>query len=61
MKNVILLLMVAGIALAFYAQGLTPKNIWLTVIGVVLFMGGMMWLSARTPSKNQSEDDDEVQ
>lgn len=61
MKNAILLIMVAGIALAFYGQNDTPKNVWLTVIGVILFMGGMMWLSSRTPSKNQQQDDDEIQ
>ncbi|SCY79262.1 hypothetical protein [Flavobacterium caeni] len=60
MKKLILLLMAAGIALAFYAQSTSPKNVWLTVIGLVLFMGGMMWLSSKTPSKNQSNDDDEV-
>lgn len=60
MKNVVLLGMIAGIGLAFYGQSLEPKNVWLTISGIVVFMFGMMWLSSKTPSKNQQNDDDEV-
>lgn len=60
MKNAIFLAMVAGIALACYGQTMTPKNIWVTVTGVVIFMMGMMWLSSKTPSKNNEKNDDEI-
>lgn len=55
-----LFLMVAGVALAFYGQSLTPANLWMTLAGVVVFMMGMMWLSSKTPSKNQDQNDDEI-
>jgi len=61
MKNAIFILMIAGIALAFYGQNLTPANLWMTLAGIVIFMMGMMWLSSKTPSKNQDQEDDEIQ
>ena len=37
----------------------SPKpNVWLEAIGVVVFFYGMMRLSAKTPSKNQDNEEE---
>ena len=36
------------------------KNVYIMVIAIVIFMMGMMQLSAKTPSKNQDKEDKNV-
>lgn len=52
--------MILAIIVAFYEQVSTEKNVYLMVIAIVIFMMGMMQLSAKTPSKNQDKEDDNV-
>ena len=57
-----LLLPIMAIAI-FYAineQSKTDKNIIATIVAIFVFMFGMMRLSAKTPSKNQEKNDDNV-
>ncbi len=60
MKKIIFPLMVVAFLIAFYNQKSEKPNVIITVIAVVIFMFGVMKFSARTPSKNQEEDDTEI-
>ena len=60
MKKVLLPIMIIAIIVAFYEQSLEKKNVYISVIAIVVFMLGMMKLSARTPSKNQEKEEDDV-
>ncbi len=52
--------MILAILVAFYEQVSPDKNIYVTVVAIVVFMFGMMKLSAKTPSKNQDKKDKDV-
>ena len=52
--------MVIAIIVALYEQVSAEKNVYIMVIAIVVFMMGMMRLSAMTPSKNQDKDDENV-
>ena len=60
MKKVLLSIMIIAIIVAFYEQSLEKKNVYIQVISIVIFMIGMMKLSAKTPSKNQEKEEDDV-
>lgn len=40
-----------------WEQTKPAPNVWIRVIGVVLFFYGMMKLSAKTPSKNEENEE----
>ena len=61
MKKLLLPIMIIAILIAFYEQSLEKKNVYISVIAIAVFMFGMMKLSAKTPSKNQDKEDDNVQ
>ena len=61
MKKFIIPIMIVAITIALYEQVSPEKNVYITVIAIVIFMMGMMQLSAKTPSKNQDKEDDDVQ
>jgi flagellar basal body-associated protein FliL len=52
--------MIIAIVVALYQQTSADKNIYIMVIAIVIFMIGMMQLSAKTPSKNQDKEDKNV-
>ena len=52
--------MIIAISFAFYEQSKEDKNIYFIIIAIVIFMFGMMKLSAKTPSKNQENEDSNV-
>jgi uncharacterized membrane protein YoaK (UPF0700 family) len=60
MKKLFIPMMVIAICVALYEQNKSDKNIYIIVIAIVFFMFGMMKLSAKTPSKNQDNDDENV-
>jgi hypothetical protein len=60
MKKLMILLMIMAIGLAFYEQSKPEKNVYIIAIALVIFMFGMMRLSAKTPSKNQEKEDEHV-
>lgn len=60
MKKLLLPIMIIVILIAFYEQSLEKKNVYILVIAIAVFMFGMMKLSAKTPSKNQDKEDDNV-
>ncbi len=49
-----------AIIVALYEQVNAEKNVYIMVIAIVVFMMGMMQLSAKTPSKNQDKEDENV-
>lgn len=61
MRKFIIPIMVVAITIALYEQVSAEKNVWILVTAIVVFMMGMMQLSAKTPSKNQDKDDENVQ
>jgi len=52
--------MIIAIIVALYQQASADKNIFIMVAAIVIFMIGMMQLSAKTPSKNQDKEDKNV-
>lgn len=60
MKAIKILVMILAISVALYEQVSPEKNIYITVIAIVVFMLGMMQLSAKTPSKNQEKEEEDV-
>ena len=60
MKKFIIPIMIVAITIALYEQVSAEKNVYIMVIAIVVFMIGMMQLSAKTPSKNQDKEDDNV-
>ena len=60
MKIIMTILMIAAILIAFYEQSQENSNPYIMIIAFVIFMFGMMRLSSKTPSKNQSEEDEEL-
>jgi arginine exporter protein ArgO len=61
MKKIIIPMMLVAFLIAFYEQQKTNSNVYITVGAIVIFMYGMMRLSAKTPSKNQNQNEDDVQ
>lgn len=60
MRKFLIPIMFVAIAVAFYEQVSAEKNIYIMIISIVIFMMGMMRLSAKTPSKNKDKDDEHV-
>ena len=60
MKAFKILVMILAISVALYEQVSPEKNIYITVIAIAVFMFGMMQLSAKTPSKNQEKEEQDV-
>ena len=52
--------MVVAILIALYEQSKDQSNVYIMIIAIVVFMFGMMRLSAKTPSKNQDKEDEHV-
>ncbi|MFE3848766.1 hypothetical protein ACFX5D_12400 [Flavobacterium sp. LB3P45] len=60
MKKIIIPIMVLAIIIALYEQVSAEKNVYIMVIAIVIFMMGMMQLSAKIPSKNKDKEDENV-
>lgn len=60
MKKILIPMMIVAIIVALYEQGKENKNVYVLVIAIVVFMYGMMRLSAKTPSKNQDKEEEDV-
>ncbi len=60
MKKLIIPIMIVAICIAFYEQSKADKNVFIIIIAIVIFMFGMMKLSAKTPSKNQDNEEENV-
>jgi nitrate/nitrite transporter NarK len=60
MKKFLIPIMIIAIIVALYEQVNAEKNVYVMVVAIVVFMFGMMQLSAKTPSKNQDKEDENV-
>jgi len=60
MKTFKILIMILAISVALYEQVSDQKNIYIMVIAIAVFMYGMMQLSAKTPSKKQEKEEQDV-
>ena len=60
MRKFIIPIMVVAITVALYEQVSAEKNVYIMVVAIVVFMMGMLQLSAKTPSKNQDKEDENV-
>jgi len=58
MKKFLFPIMFFAAFYAIYEQSKSKPNVFITVLAIVIFMFGMMRLSAKTPSKNEPNDDD---
>ena len=61
MKKIMIPMMLVAFLIAFYEQQKANSNVYITVGAIAIFMYGMMRLSAKTPSKNQDKNKDDVQ
>nr|WP_296686928.1 hypothetical protein [Flavobacterium sp.] len=61
MKKIMIPMMLVAFLIAFYEQQKANSNVYITVGAIAIFMYGMMRLSAKTPSKNQDKNEDDVQ
>ena len=61
MKKIMIPMMLVAFLIAFYEQQKTTSNVYITVGAVVIFMYGMMRLSAKTPSKNQDKNQEDAE
>jgi len=61
MKKLLIPIMIIAITIALYEQSKADKNVYILVIAIVIFMYGMIRLSAKTPSKNQDKENEDVQ
>ena len=61
MKAFKILIMILAIGVALYEQVSDKKNIYIMIVAIVVFMYGMMQLSAKTPSKNQDKDEQDAE
>lgn len=60
MKKILIPVMTIAIILALYEQSKPDKNIWIMIVAIVVFMFGLMRLSAKLPSKNQDKNEGDV-
>ena len=61
MKKIMIPMMLVAFLIAFYEQQKANSNVYITVGAIAIFMYGMMRLSAKTPSKNQDKNEENVQ
>lgn len=57
MKAFKIIIMILAISVALYEQVSEEKNIYIMIAAIVVFMFGMMQLSAKTPSKNNDKEE----
>lgn len=60
MKKILIPIMIVAIVVALYEQSSNEGNVYIKVLAIAIFMFGMMQLSAKTPSKNQDNEDQDV-
>ena len=60
MKKLLIPIMIVAIIIAIWEQGKTEKNVYIMCVAIAIFIYGMIKLSAKTPSKNQDNNDDDV-
>lgn len=54
-------MMLIAAGFAFYEQTKPQPNLYITIISIAVFMFGIMSFSAKVPSKNEPNNEDDVQ
>jgi len=60
MKKIYIPIMVLAGIFALYEQSKEKPNVYIMVVAIIIFMYGMMQLTAKVPSKNQDNSEDNV-
>lgn len=60
MKKIYIPVMAIAGVLALYEQSKAKPNLYIMIFAIVIFMYGMMRLTAKVPSKNQDNSEDDV-
>lgn len=60
MKKLLIPIMIIAIIIALFEQSKEDKNVYMMIIALVIFMYGMIRLSAKTPSKNKEKENEDV-
>jgi len=60
MKKIYIPIMALAGVFALYEQSKAKPNVYIMVIAIIIFMYGMMRLTAKVPSKNQDNSEDNV-
>lgn len=58
MKKLLIPIVFVAILVALYEQSKPDSNIYIQCIAIIIFMYGMIRLSAKIPSKNQDNTED---
>jgi hypothetical protein len=61
MKKLLIPIMAIAIIVALYEQSKPDSNRYVMILAIVVFMFGMMRLSAKTPSKNPEKNEDDAE
>jgi len=61
MKKLLVPMMLIAAGFAFYEQTKPQPNLYITIISIAVFMFGIMSFSAKVPSKNEPNNEDDVQ
>lgn len=56
-NNIYLIVILLVVILLIWEQSKLHSNIWIQIVGIVIFFYGMSRLSAKTPSKNNENKD----
>ena len=56
-NNIYLIAILLVVILLIWEQSKLHSNIWIQIVGIVIFFYGMSRLSAKTPSKNNENKD----
>lgn len=59
MKKLVIPFALVAIIVGLYEQSKDKPNVYILCIAIAVFMFGIMQLSAKTPSKNQEEKDED--
>ena len=60
MKKFSFPIMIIAVLIAFYEVQKAEKNVYILSVAIGIFMFGMIRLSAKTPSKNQDKEEENV-
>ncbi len=60
MKKFFFLIMIAAIFVAFYEQNTAKPNLIITCLALVVFIFGMIKLSAKIPPKDTKDDSNQI-
>ena len=60
MKKIYVPIMALAGVFALYEQSKPHPNVYIMILAIIIFMYGMMRLTAKVPSKNQDNSDDDV-